>query len=313
MDTATTATISSRDSALLDVETESPVPQQGHSGACKITTPTISYSQILCREETNTARQQEDHEQEPSPATRTQSLKKRILDTTSQVRQSLMDMTKADHHRVVMQTTLNKGTAPKGLQADITPHIFKETELVRAEWNDAHREFSTRLTKILANHYARMVEDEMAKQARLQASILQMISQAKLFSHDREYIIRLWADETKPAEVEAKKLLSEDKAQQRKKANEPPRSRIDEPLRKRKRDAPTSSTSSGASTPKNSGELHQELKLMQEQYLQLKEQMRKLQRNPPKGDLAFKGSRGSYRGKRGQGHAARPKRGNTGD
>ena len=94
-------------------------------------------------------------------------------------------MTKADHHRVVMQAALNRGTVPKGLQADITPHIFKETELVRAEWNDAHREFITRLTKILANHHATTVEDEMSKQASLQASILQMFSQANLSSRQR--------------------------------------------------------------------------------------------------------------------------------
>ena len=100
-----------------------------------IETPTIPYSQLLAREEEDILLGWEESAI-PSPTTpdKVQQLKSEIVAHCTDMRKSLMSMTKADHHKAASCENIHTKTFPKGLCAFIEPHIFEPPTALEPCW-----------------------------------------------------------------------------------------------------------------------------------------------------------------------------------
>jgi hypothetical protein len=158
--------------AILD--RESPLTRPGTSGTRRalVVTPTIPYSQILASDNEPTAN--------PNPTTvttqattttRVKELRSLILQHGKTIRQSLLDMAKADHHRAVLRQAQRDDKIPKGLQINIVPHIFKPDPQILSQWDLTLKGFSETLVGLLITHYSKVVECEQTLQNHLQSEM----------------------------------------------------------------------------------------------------------------------------------------------
>ena len=106
------------------------------------------------------------------------TFKGHYLQNGKTLKQSLLDMAKADHHRVVLRQAVRSGQIPRGLQPNIEPHIYKADPLVLSEWDQAQKELSIRLANILIKHYSKVIEFEQTLQNNMQAEMQREISRA---------------------------------------------------------------------------------------------------------------------------------------
>ena len=61
---------------------------------------------------------------------------------------------KARHHKEFLQQHLEKGTSPRGLQANITSQIPDISTDFQIKWETAHLDFATNLTTVLTAYWA---------------------------------------------------------------------------------------------------------------------------------------------------------------
>ena len=60
---------------------------------------------------------------------------------------------KANHHRDFLKSHVEKGTTPRGLQANITSQIPDISTAFQLKWEQAHLDFSTNLTIVLQEYW----------------------------------------------------------------------------------------------------------------------------------------------------------------
>ena len=61
---------------------------------------------------------------------------------------------KANHHKNFLTSHLDKGTTPRGLQANITSQIPDISPSFQIQWETAHLNFSTALTTLLRDYWS---------------------------------------------------------------------------------------------------------------------------------------------------------------
>ena len=296
------------DDAILDREDPMPTTRDSrpatfrHQGAGTpstrlVDTPTIAYSQILSTDSELEISQDPTMDPAPSIASQAKELRAKILQNGKTLKQSLLDMATADHHRVVLRQAVRSRQIPRGLQPNTEPHIYKADPLVLSEWDQAQKELSIRLANILIKHYSKVIEFEQTLQNNMQAEMQREISRANLSTQDSHYIERMWKEETDAAVSEAKKFSNQKAAQRR---------LSEENSRKRAR-SEDSDRDPYEQLPKNlTGAVQRQLE-------EFKTQMLALMPPPRTSTQIRRGRGGQYRGpQRGRGRGKQPGRNSGG-
>ena len=74
---------------------------------------------------------------------------------------------KSRHHCTLLSTHIDRGTTPKGLQANVTSQIPEISTEFQLQWERIYLDFSTKLTNSLLDYWKNRLEDLESKKTKL--------------------------------------------------------------------------------------------------------------------------------------------------
>ena len=68
-------------------------------------------------------------------------------------RKLALNLNKSIHHSTYLKSCIDRNVGPRGLQARVAPQIPDSDWTFSLKWEQAHQEFSLKLTKLLHEYY----------------------------------------------------------------------------------------------------------------------------------------------------------------